>query len=146
MITRLGDVKMGLIRRWWRGPGGIPSTHLFVMQFFKAITAAAVIGSPLINISPVLAETELDYKQKAAGFLAQSLCSQRLNNHSSDFLAMKIKKFTKAYPEVPMHLYLQEPKVVRAASVLSLGLNSSCSAPDMKLAQTRKAFELLGQL
>ena len=116
------------------------------MKLFSAIAAAAAISCPLIDISPAMAETELDYKQKAAGFLAQSLCSQRLNNQSSAFVQMKIGKFVEAYPEAPMHLYLQEPKIMRAASVLALGFNSSCSAPDMKSAQTRKAFDLLDQL
>lgn len=93
-----------------------------------------------------MAETELDYKQKAVGFLAQAMCSQRLNNQSTEFVKMKINKFVKAYPEAPMHIYLQEPKVMRAASVLALGFNSNCSSPDMKSSDTRKAMGLLGDL
>ena len=116
------------------------------MKLFSAMAATAVIGCTLIDISPATAETELDYKQKAAGFLAGALCSQRLNNHSSAILQKKIEMFVEAYPETPMRLYVQEPKVIRAGSVLLLGLNSSCSAPDMKSTQAKKGMELLQKL
>ena len=121
--------------------------HINQMKLVHVIaTAAVAIFLPLIPISPAVAETELDYKQKAVGFLAQAMCSQRLNNQSTEFVRMKVNKFVDAYPEASMHLYIQEPKAMRAASLLALGFNSNCSAPDMKSSDTRKAIALLDEL
>ena len=64
------------------------------------------VGSTSLGTIPAFAETPREYKEKATGFLAQALCSQRLNIHSSEYMEKKIQFYLDAYPEVDMAKYL----------------------------------------
>ena len=105
------------------------------MKLFKAIAVAAVIGCSLVVAASANAETVSDRKQGAAGFLAQMLCSQRVNDWPLAYAHQKRDVYRQAYPK--NYPYLSDPQVMKVASVLSTGMNNSCSAfntnsPDFK--------------
>lgn len=104
------------------------------------------VGGSCFGTIPAIAETPLDYKQKAAGFLGQALCSQMLNKHSEEYMEAKIQRFINAYPEASMEAYLQQPMVSRAASVLAMSMNSTCTGFNQNSAKFKEAMKLMDRL
>ena len=118
-----------------------------VRKSLKKVTIGFLaVGSSSFGTIPALAETPLDYKQKAAGFLGQAICSKMLNNHSPEYMEAKIQIFINAYPEAQMITYLQEPMVLRAASLLATSMNSSCTGIHQNTKEFKEAWKLLDRL
>jgi len=114
--------------------------------FHKRLTTA-VIGCVVafVALQPVLkAETTKDHKQKAAGFLAQTLCSARVNEWPLSYQQQKAEYYRKVQPKAAA--YLTDPQVMEAASILSLAMNSNCSGFDQSSSDFKRAVVILDRM
>ncbi len=98
----------------------------------------------LSSLLPAVAGTVQDRKEMAAGFLAQSLCSARVNNWPLSYQIRKTEIYRQAKPESTV--YLSDPQVMNAASVLSLAMNSNCTDFNYNSAQFKRGMKLLASL
>ena len=106
---------------------------------------AAVISSSFAIPLNSEAETLKDKKQKAAGFLAQTMCSTRRYDHDKQTVARKLS----FYAEVKgneVYDYFQDPKVIEASNLLSLAMTPNCTGIDQKSSYLKRAMPLLQQL
>jgi len=108
--------------------------------------SAVALGCALAlsSLLPAGAETVQDHKEKAAGFLAQSLCSARVNNWPLSHQRYKNELYRQAKPESAV--YLSDPQVMNAASVLSLAMNSNCTDFNYNSADFKRGMKLLANL
>ena len=113
------------------------------MKLFNAI-AAAVIGSSFVAATSANAETVSDRKQGAAGFLAQMLCSQRVNDWPLAYAHQKRDIYRQAYPK--NYPYLSDPQVMKVASILSMSMNNSCSAFNTNSSDFKRGMQMSERL
>lgn len=87
-----------------------------------------------------------DLQEQAIGFLAQTICSTKRYNYTPEQGKYKIDYFIEAKDAESIREWMMEPKVVSAASTLSMAFNTNCTNLDPESEYTKRALSLMRNL
>lgn len=114
------------------------------MKLFFSTASAALI-SAMIGLNSSNAETLKDKKQKAVGFIAQTLCSQRRYDYDKFQIQKKISLYANTEGK-EIHDFLKEPEIIKASNTLSLSMTPNCTGFNQNSESFKKAMALIGDL
>ena len=106
----------------------------------KLIVTSLLLSSAMT--ATARAETIRELKQKAAGFIAQTLCSAKRYDDDRDTVMRKISLYAEIKGE-RVYPIIQDPKVIQAGNLLSLAMSKNCTSFDQKSPYLKKAYEYM---
>ena len=115
------------------------------MKLSAFVAIAVAIGSSFAIPINSEADTLRDQKQKAAGFLAQTMCSTRRYDYDKDTVAKKLSIYAETKGN-DVYNYFQDPRVIEASNLLSLAMTPNCTGIDQKSSYFKRAMPLLQSL
>ena len=74
--------------------------------------------------------------------MAQTLCSMKRYDHDRDTVAEKISIYAEIKGE-KIYTIIKDPKIMQAASLMSLAMSKNCTSFDEKSEYLRKAYKYM---
>ena len=115
------------------------------MKLSAFVAIAAVIGSSFAIPLNSEADTLRDKKQKAAGFLAQTMCAARRYDYDKDTIASKLSLYAEIKGD-DVYSYFQDAKVIEASNLLSLATTPNCTGINQESSYFKRAMVLMQKL
>ena len=106
----------------------------------KLIVTSLLLSSAMT--ATARAETIKELKQKAAGFIAQTLCSAKRYDDDRDTVMRKISFYAEIKGE-RVYQIIEDPKVMQAANLMSLAMSKNCTSIDENSPYLRRAYEYM---